>query len=96
MAAHPDLHLSRRERQIMDIVFGRGEVTVGDVHGALADPPSYSSVRAQMRILEEKGWLRHRQDGPRYVYLAEASRSQLGGRALGQIMRSFFAGVHER
>ncbi len=62
--------LSRRERQIMDIVFARGSATAGEVLEALPDPPSYSAVRALLRVLEEKGRLTHRRDGARYVYSA--------------------------
>jgi predicted transcriptional regulator len=67
----PKLHtqLGSRERQIMEVVYTLGRATVADVRGALEDPPSYSTVRAMLRILEEKGHLRHRQDGPRYMYL---------------------------
>ena len=60
-------HLSRRERQIMDIVYAEGRATAAQVREALPDPPSYSAVRALLRILEEKGHLRHETDGNRYV-----------------------------
>ena len=59
--------LSRRERQILDILYARGRATAAEVQAALPDPPSYSSVRALLRILEEKGHVRHDADGPRYV-----------------------------
>ena len=62
--------LSRRERQIMDIVYRIGSATATEVRAALPDPPSYSAVRAMLRILEEKGHLKHEQDGPRYVFHA--------------------------
>ena len=62
-------HLSRRERQIMGIVYELGRATAADVRERLPDPPSYSAVRAMLRILEEKGHIRHEQDGPRYVFL---------------------------
>ncbi len=65
--------LGRRERQIMYAVLKLKEATVGDVRNHLDDPPGYSSVRAQLRILEEKGWLAHREEGPRYVYLPAVS-----------------------
>ena len=61
--------LSRRERQILDILYQQGQATAADVQAALPEPPSYSAVRALLRILEEKGHVRHKQDGPRYVYL---------------------------
>ncbi len=65
MTARPDLNLSRRERQIMDILFAQGRSTAADVMAALPDPPSYSAVRAMLRILEDKGHVRHEKDGPR-------------------------------
>ena len=61
--------LSRRERQIMDIVYRRGRASVGEVLEDIPDPPSYSAVRALLRVLEDKGHLRHEREGPRYVYL---------------------------
>jgi predicted transcriptional regulator len=66
----PQTELSRRERQIMNIVHRLGRVTAAEVLEEIADPPSYSAVRAMLRILEEKGQLLHEQDGPRYVYTA--------------------------
>jgi BlaI family transcriptional regulator, penicillinase repressor len=85
-------HLSRRERQIMDIIYARGEAAAAEVHEALPDAPSYSAVRTLLRILEEKGHLKHREDGPRYVFmptepLAKASRS-----ALKRVVQTFFDG----
>ncbi len=62
------IKLSRRERQIMDIVYQRGQVSVTDVLEDLPDPPSYSTVRALLGILEEKGYLTHKKDGRRYIY----------------------------
>jgi BlaI family penicillinase repressor len=84
--------LSRREREIMDIVYARGEVSAADVAGALPDPPSYSSVRALLRILEEKGHLRHREDGPRYVYLPTEPHAQASRSALQRVVQTFFDG----
>lgn len=60
--------LSRRERQIMDIIYSLGRATAGEIHRELADRPSYSTVRTLLRVLEEKGHLTHESDGPRYVY----------------------------
>src|SRR5436189_5586448 len=89
----PEMHqLSRRERQIMDIVYARGEVTAAEVNTELPDPPSYSAVRTLLRILEEKGHLRHREDGPRYVYLPTASREEASRSALQGIVQTFFDG----
>lgn len=91
--AKPSLqHLSRRERQIMDIVYRRGEVTAADVVDDLPDPPSYSAVRAHLRILEEKGYLRHRQQGPRYVYLPTVSHEKAKASALRHVVSTFFNG----
>lgn len=91
MSPTPD-ELSRRERQIMDIVFAKGEATAADVHAALPDAPSYSSVRTLLRILEDKGHLRHREDGPRYAYLPTESREKASRSALRRIVKTFFDG----
>jgi len=88
--------LSRRERQIMDIVYERGQATVADVLEALPDPPSYSAVRALMRILEEKGHLKHHQDGPRYVFSPTVSRDRARRSVLSQVVRTFFDGSVEQ
>ncbi len=88
--------LSRRERQIMDVVYERGQATVADVLDALPDPPSYSAVRALMRILEEKGHLRHQQDGPRYVFSPTLSRDKARRSVLTQVVRTFFDGSVEQ
>jgi BlaI family penicillinase repressor len=84
--------LSRRERQIMDIVYTQGEVTASDVHSALPDAPSYSSVRTLLRILEDKGHLRHREDGPRYIYMPIQSREKASRSALRRVVETFFDG----
>ncbi len=84
--------LSRRERQIMDVIFARGEATAADVTAALPEPPSYSAVRAMLRILEEKGVLRHREDGPRYMYLPTESRDKASRSALQRVVQTFFDG----
>lgn len=88
--------LTRRERQIMDVLFQKGEATVSDVMEALPDPPSYSAVRATMRILEEKGHLRHREEGPRYVYLPRVEQAQAREAALSHLLNTFFAGSAEQ
>ena len=87
--------LSRRERQIMDVVYRLGKAAVSDVLDRLPDPPSYSAVRALMRILEEKGHLRHEADGPRYVYLPTLPRDDASASALSQVVRTFFGGSTE-
>lgn len=86
----PDL--ARRERQIMDVIFQRGEATVGEVLDRLPDPPSYSSVRTIIRKIEAKGLLTHRQDGKRYVYRAKQSRETASRTALQKLMDVFFSG----
>jgi len=91
----PAAKLTRRERQIMDIVYRDGEATVADVMAQLPDPPSYSAVRATMNVLEEKGHLRHRQDGPRYVYLPAVSRDRARRAALNHLLHTFFDGSAE-
>jgi predicted transcriptional regulator len=87
--------LSRRERQIMDVVYRMGKASVSDVLERLPDPPSYSAVRALMRILEEKGHLKHEQDGPRYLYLATVPRDAVKSDALSHLVRTFFGGSTE-
>ena len=82
--------LSRRERQIMNIIYQRGHASVAHVLSALPDPPTYSTVRALLRILEEKGHLTHEKDGPRYIYHPTQPRHQAGHFALKQIVQTFF------
>jgi predicted transcriptional regulator len=84
--------LSRRERQIMDVIYARGEATVAEVQAALPEAPGYSAVRALLRILEEKGVLKHREDGPRYVYLATHSAAKARRSALREVVNNFFEG----
>src|ERR1700741_4332318 len=88
-------NLSRRERQIMDGVHRMGKASVSDVLERLPDPPSYSAVRALMRILEEKGHLSHEQDGPRYVYLPTVTGDAAQASALPDMVRPFFGGSAE-
>lgn len=85
-------HLSRREKQIMDIVYRRGRVTVQEVLDELPDPPSYSAVRALVRVLEDKGLLEHTQDGPRYVYGPTVARERAAHSALAHLVKTFFRG----
>ena len=85
-------HLSRRERQIMDALHQRGRATAAEVQAALPDPPSYSAVRALLRILEEKGHIKHRREGARYVYLPRASRETARRSALRRVVSTFFQG----
>jgi len=82
--------LTRRERQIMDVVYARGRATVADVVEGLDDPPSYSSVRTLMRLLEEKGHVRHEEAGPRYVYIPTIAREKARRSALRNVLHTFF------
>ena len=86
------IHLTRRERQIMDVVYARGQVTVSEVLEELPDAPSYSAVRALMRKLEEKGHLKHDASGPKYVYEATVPREEARESALERLVRTFFDG----
>ena len=95
MAAANHQHLSRRERQIMDVVYARGRATAQEVADGIPDPPSYSAVRALLRVLEDKGHLRHEQDGPRYVFLPVVTRERARQSALRQLVRTFFDGNAE-
>jgi predicted transcriptional regulator len=90
------LSLSRRERQIMDAIYRRGQATAAEVLADLPDPPSYSAVRAMLRVLEEKGHLRHEQQGPRYVFLPTVPRERARRSALRQLVRTFFDGSTEQ
>ena len=67
-------NLSRRERQIMDILYQRGRASATQIHQALPDPPTYSAVRAKLRVLEEKGQVRHEEEAPHYVYMPTLAR----------------------
>jgi len=87
--------LSRRERQIMEIVYEFGRVTAAEVRERMPEAPSYSAVRAMLRILEEKGHLEHEQDGPRYVFLPTVPRAAASETALRRLIRTFFDGSTE-
>ncbi|WP_165071188.1 BlaI/MecI/CopY family transcriptional regulator [Paludisphaera rhizosphaerae] len=84
--------LAKREREIMDVVYRAGRATAAEVREALADPPSYSAVRAILRVLEEKGHLKHEQDGPRYVFLPTVPREKARRSALKRVVQTFFEG----
>ncbi len=90
MKATPTAHLSRRESQIMDIVYELGRATAAEVRARLADAPSYSTVRALLKVLEDKGHLEHEQDGPRYVYRPTVPRDKARRSALSRIVKTFF------
>jgi BlaI family penicillinase repressor len=87
--------LSRRERQIMDILYQRGRASAAEIHEALPDRPSYSAVRAKLRVLEEKGHVRHQEQGLRYVYLPTLARDTARHSALRHMVATFFAGSVE-
>ncbi|HEX9579568.1 MAG TPA: BlaI/MecI/CopY family transcriptional regulator [Gemmatimonadales bacterium] len=82
--------LSRREREIMDVIYRFGRATAQEVRDNLPEPPSYSAVRTLLRVLEDKGHVRHKQDGPRYLYLPIVPREKARESALKQVVRTFF------
>ncbi len=82
--------LSRRERQIMDIIYSRGQASATEVLDGLPDPPTYSAVRALLRVLEEKGHLKHKLDGQRYVYSPTVERERAKRSALRRVLQTFF------
>ena len=89
-AAPPDL--SRRERQILDVLYKAGRATAAEVQERIADAPSYSAVRTLLRILEDKGHVRHEQDGSRYVYLPTVAHDAAKRSALRHLLNTFFEG----
>jgi predicted transcriptional regulator len=88
--SHPLSELGRRERQIMDILFRRGRATAADVLGDLGDPPSYSSVRGMLRLLEDKGYVTHEWDGPRHVFRPTADPVKTRQSAARDLLHTFF------
>jgi predicted transcriptional regulator len=88
--------LSRRERQIMEIVYRRGKATAAEVLDELPDPPTYSAVRAALRLLEERGRLTHEMDGKRFVYRPTTPRNRARATALRDLVRTFFGGSTEQ
>ena len=87
--------LSRRERQIMDIIYQLGQASAAEVLENMPDAPSYSAVRAMLRLLEEKGYLKHDTDGPRYVFVPTVNRDKARKSALQQMLQTFFDGSTE-
>src|ERR1051325_7241812 len=87
--------LSRRERQIVDILYQRGKATVAEVQEALPDPPSYSAVRATLNVLVGKGRAEHKEDGPRYVYLPAIPAGSARSAAVHHLIDTFFGGSAE-
>lgn len=92
MTKNTQWQLGRRERQIMDIVFKLGRATVGEVQSELPDPPSYSAVRAMLGFLEDKGYLRHEQNGLKYVYRPTTDPQKARASALEHLVKTFFGG----
>jgi predicted transcriptional regulator len=89
------LTLSRREREVMDVLYRRGEATVAEVMEELPDPPTYSAVRSILRVLEEKEHIVHREDGPRYIYAPALGRERARSAALDHLVDTFFDGSAE-
>ena len=96
MAKKSYLNLSNRERQIMDILYRFGQATAAEVQSHLPDPPSYSAVRATLRILEEKGHVQHQHDGPRYVFRPAVAREKAKRSAVRHLIHTFFNGSAEQ
>jgi predicted transcriptional regulator len=90
------LNLSTRERQIMDILYRFGEASAAEVQANMPDPPSYSAVRATLRILEDKGHVQHQQDGPRYLFKPAVARDKAKRSAVKHLIRTFFDGSTEQ
>ena len=96
MSDRTDAALSRRERQIMDIIYARGQASVAQVRQAMVDRPSYSAVRALMGVLEQKGHLKHVAQGGRYIYMPRRGRKQASRSAVRRLLATFFEGSAEQ
>ena len=88
--------LSRRERQVMDILHRRAEATVAEIMAELPDPPTYSAVRSVLRILGEKNLIRYKEDGPRYIYYPAQDTEEARDDVLAHVVRTYFAGSPEQ
>jgi predicted transcriptional regulator len=88
--------LSRRERQIMEILYQRGKASASEVREGMEDAPSYSAVRAMLRVLEEKGHVRHQEEGLKYVYVPVVAREKAKRSAVKHLLDTFFAGSPEQ
>jgi BlaI family penicillinase repressor len=88
-------NLSRRERQIMDILYQRGRASAAEIHQALPDAPTYSAVRAKLRVLEEKGHVRHEEESLHYVYIPTTARETARKSAMRHLVSTFFGGSAE-
>ena len=93
---HAHEHVSRRERQIMDALYARGRASAAEVMESMPDPPSYSAVRAMLRLLEEKGLVRHEQEGQRYIYVPTVPAERASRSALTRLVQTFFGGSAEQ
>jgi BlaI family transcriptional regulator, penicillinase repressor len=91
-----DSQFGRRERQIMDVIYRLGKASVADVLAALPDPPTYSAVRGMLRLLEDKGFVQHRQEGLKYVYLPTLEPAKARASALKHLVTTFFGGSPEK
>jgi BlaI family transcriptional regulator, penicillinase repressor len=96
MTDEKHLQLGRRERQIMDVIYRRGRATVNEVLAELPDPPSYSAVRGMLGLLQDKGYVRHEQEGLKYVYLPADDTRQIRASALKHMVKTFFGGSPEQ
>ena len=96
MGVQDHQNLSRRERQIMDIVYQKKEASAAQVLEDIPDPPSYTTVRTLLRLLENKGHLKHRQDGPRYIFYATVPREEAQESAMRKLLHTFFDGSTEK
>ena len=92
----PTDDLSRRERQVMEILHRRGESTVAEIMEELPDPPTYSAVRSILRILSEKQLIQYKEDGPRYVYFPAAPTEEARDEVLEHVVRTYFGGSAEQ
>ena len=90
MTKKSHINLSRRERQIMDIIYQRSQASAGEVMENLPNPPSYSAVRALLRVLENKGYLKHKKAGARYIYMPTQPRHNAGKSALKRVLQTFY------
>jgi BlaI family transcriptional regulator, penicillinase repressor len=88
--------LSRRERQIMEVLYRRGKATAAEVRAAIEDAPGYSAIRALLRVLEEKGHVRHQAEGPKYVYVPVVGREKAKRSAVKHVLDTFFGGSPEQ
>ena len=88
--------LSRHERQIMDILYRQGKASASEVRESMADAPSYSAVRAMLRVLEEKGHVKHQAEGLKYVYVPTLARDKAKRTAVKHVMETFFNGSPEQ